>query len=109
MRLANASLFHFMPKRQRRNNPQPNESDHWGTPGRVPDVRLLSLEKCRSLLPSGRNLSDTELAVLRDSLYCLAAVAVDIAAERTKSKGETLNPAEVVTTKPLLTFSAERR
>jgi hypothetical protein len=75
MRLANASLFHFMPKRQRRNNPQPNESDHLGIPGRVLDVCLLSLKKCRSLLSSGCNMV-TEVEALRDSLYCLAAVAL---------------------------------
>src|SRR5271166_3097978 len=77
MRLAYASLFHFMPKRHRRNNPQPNESNHQGTPGRVPDVCLLSLERCRSLLPANCDLSNAELERLRDSIYCLAGVTID--------------------------------
>ena len=46
------------------------------------DECLLSLEKCRKLLPSDCNLSDAELETLRNSLHCLAAVAVDMSAER---------------------------
>lgn len=40
------------------------------------EVRQLSLEKCRSLLPEDCNLNDPELENLRDSLYCLAGVVI---------------------------------
>jgi hypothetical protein len=46
------------------------------------DVRLLSLEKCRSLLPPTSEIGNTKLERLRDSLYCLAAVVVDGMLER---------------------------
>jgi hypothetical protein len=70
-----------MPKRQR-NKTQSNGSDQKDTLQHPLQVRSLSVEKCRSLLPQALNLSDTEIEALRDSIYCLAAVALDMAAEQ---------------------------
>jgi hypothetical protein len=47
------------------------------TPLRTRDVCLLSLERCRALLPQGCEITDLELERLRDGLYALAGVAVD--------------------------------
>jgi hypothetical protein len=77
IRLANASLFHFMSKRQRKIKTEPSKSVGRSTPGPLVGVRLLSLEKCRSLLPANCDLSNAELESLRDSLYCLAGVMID--------------------------------
>lgn len=37
---------------------------------------MLSLEKCRRLIPSNKTLSDSEITRLRDQLYCLADIAL---------------------------------
>jgi hypothetical protein len=54
------------------------------------------------LLPPGCNLSDARIEALRDSLYCLAAVAVDMAAEQNAAKKEPLSPAGIRPTNPVL-------
>jgi hypothetical protein len=60
-----------------------NRSDRKnGASRHSPDVRLLSVQKCRSLLPSDCELSDAEIEALRDHLYALAGVAVDMTAEQ---------------------------
>jgi len=41
------------------------------------DVCLLSLDRCRALLPADCNLNDMELERLRDGLYALAGAAVN--------------------------------
>ncbi len=41
------------------------------------DVCLLSLERCRALLPADCELSDAELERLRDGLYALAGASVE--------------------------------
>jgi len=38
---------------------------------------VVSLEKCRKLLPPGVNLSETDLEAIRDALYAVAEIAVD--------------------------------
>ena len=47
------------------------------TPLHTADVCLLSLERCRALLPPDCVLSDAELERLRDGMYALAGAAVD--------------------------------
>ena len=59
-------------------------------------------------VPGDCNLSDAEVETLRDSLYCLAAVAVDGLLDRS-AKGKALSAAGNAPTEPLLTFHAERR
>jgi hypothetical protein len=47
------------------------------TPLHPADVCLLSLERCRALLPPDCEMTDVEMERLRDGLYALAGVTID--------------------------------
>jgi hypothetical protein len=47
------------------------------TPLHTADLCLLSLERCRALLPPDCEMTDVEMERLRDGLYALAGVAID--------------------------------
>ena len=49
---------------------------------------MLSLERCRKVLGSGNNLSDEDLATLRDQLYCFASLALELRDHQKKSARE---------------------
>ena len=76
-RLADASLFYFMLDRQSRPTKQLKTKTGMALPLHTADVCLLSLERCRALLPADCELSDAELERLRDGMYALAGAAVD--------------------------------
>jgi hypothetical protein len=40
--------------------------------------RMLSLERCRKLLGPNKNVPDEKLVTLRDQLYCLAELMLDL-------------------------------
>ena len=98
-----------MPKRQSRNNPQPNKSDRQGIAGRVQDVHLLSFQKCRSLLPLGCNISDEDVEALGDSLYCLAAVVIDGFTGRSREAKGTQPSRQQANRASSQNFAAKRR
>jgi hypothetical protein len=46
---------------------------------------MLSLERCRKVLGSDTKLSDEDLATLRDQLYCLASLTLELRDHQKKS------------------------
>jgi hypothetical protein len=66
-----------MPKRQSYPRKSFKATPGAATPLHTADVCLLSLERCRALLPRDYEVTDAELERLRDGLYALAGVAVD--------------------------------
>jgi hypothetical protein len=66
-----------MPKRQRIPKKQSSLDPARSSAAYTGELRLLALERCRELLPADCQLSDIELANLRDSLYALAGLVLD--------------------------------
>ncbi len=48
---------------------------------------MLPLEKCRKILGSNCNLTDSELELLRDQLYSLADISIGLYRQRAKLGG----------------------
>jgi hypothetical protein len=66
-----------MPNRRSKPRRQFKLTDGTTIPLHTADVCLLSLDRCRALLPANCELSDAALEQLRDGLYALAGVTVD--------------------------------
>ena len=66
-----------MPKRQGIPNRQSSLDPARHPVAHTGELRLLTLERCRELLPADCHLSDVELENLRDSLYALAGLVLD--------------------------------
>lgn len=47
-------------------------------------AQMLSLERCRKLLGPSNSVPDEKLATLRDQLYCLAEIVLDLRDSRQK-------------------------